>query len=113
MIKFKLQHPTRGILLGIGLTEANIQRMKADQPAIIRLEEMGLRKGEIVILYGVDEADLLKQLKPHMGKETQIIGTPPDEPEHLPQRSGPNLMELIIKAAKNCPTCGGNVYAGE
>ena len=84
MIKFKTYSGENVLLLGFGLSEDNIQRLKSGQPVVIKLEDMGLREGRIMIFYGKTEADMIKEIKPYLGSDTLVIGVPPDENDPAP-----------------------------
>ena len=54
MIKFRA-----GELLGFGISEENVNRLKAGQPIYIDLSEMGL-SGEMLIFYKPTDAELIE-----------------------------------------------------
>jgi len=64
-----------------GITEGNVERLKAGNPILIRLSEMGLGDKSIVIMYGKDN----KELEEMMVKEeliterTKVYGTKPSD----------------------------------
>jgi len=66
MIKFRA-----GELLGFGISEENVKRLKAGQPIKINLAEMGL-SGEMLIFYKPTDEELVESMKPYIGKETVI-----------------------------------------
>lgn len=88
MIKFAVNTKEKGLLMGFGLSEGNIERLKAGQPIMINLEDMGLMKGSIMIFYGKTEAEMAEMLKPFIGPETKVIGEPPgaEAPAHTPPK---------------------------
>lgn len=71
MIKFVAQSP-KGILLGIGLSEKNIELLKQEKPIRIDLTEMGFDSGRVLIFYGETEGELIKTIQPFIGPDTQV-----------------------------------------
>lgn len=74
VIKFRA-----GDLLGFGISEENVKRLKAGQPIKINLAEMGL-SGQMLIFYKPTDAELVESIKPFIGKETVL--TPFQEGEN-------------------------------
>ncbi len=63
MIKFKTTGKNGAVLLGFGLEEGNIERLKAGQPIYFQLDELGIEGHDVMIMYGKDQADITKQLE--------------------------------------------------
>lgn len=55
----------------LGLEEMNIQRLKAGDPIYIRKEDLGL-ENNILIFYAKDRGQLVKYMKPFIGKDTEV-----------------------------------------
>ena len=66
MIKFRA-----GSLIGLCITERNVELLKQGKPIFVDLREMGL-EGEIIVIYGETESDISKQLAPFIDNETHI-----------------------------------------
>ena len=56
----------------IGLEDGNIERLKADMPFVHKLGQYDLPDIDIVLVYGKDKHDILRQLKPSIRAETQV-----------------------------------------
>ena len=64
MLKFRTTLGADGTsLVGLGLSEENIQRLKEGQPILIHGEEIGLPEIKIAIMYGKTEQTLYEDLK--------------------------------------------------
>ena len=70
MIKF-----AAGDLIGFGLSEANIEKLKQGSPISINLEEVGVPNKRAVIFYGKTEQEMQKDLAKHIGPETKYSST--------------------------------------
>ncbi len=70
MIKFRAEGKD-GPLIGLGLSQENMDRMTAGQPVHVKLEELGL-EGDIVIFYGKTEDELQRTLQTLIGPVTEI-----------------------------------------
>jgi hypothetical protein len=68
MIRFSGSSNRGRAIIGIGISEGNVQRLKEGKPIHIHADDMGFA-GEIVIFYGETEDLLAKQLR-----ETMEIG---------------------------------------
>lgn len=56
MIRFKAEsNDGKTTIIGIGLSDENIRRLKAGQPMLFTLEEMGYENTEMLILHGETE----------------------------------------------------------
>lgn len=74
MIKFTGINKESGrVLLGLGLTDENIKRLKTGQPIMFPLEEV-LANAEIdvLIFHGTDETQIEKELQKHIGPGTKV-----------------------------------------
>jgi hypothetical protein len=75
MIKF-LAHGKKGqTIIGLGLSEGNIQRMKQGDPIYFSLEELGIEGYDVTIVYGETEDAIKKDFKKHgvtFGKEVDL-----------------------------------------
>ena len=74
MVKFTVLGANGRTLLGIGLSQENLDRLKQGQPIIFTSEEISLPwKADILIMFGNTESDMKKELKPFLGPDTQVI----------------------------------------
>jgi hypothetical protein len=84
VIKFKAQGNGR-TLVGLGITDENIKRLRQGMPIIVRLADVGVPGGiEVTIFWGETETAIRKDLQKHglIGPETEIrIGVGYPEPE--------------------------------
>jgi len=82
MIKF-LAKSESGNMLGIGLSERNVELLKEGKPIKIDLDEMispggGIKHGEltdlkhIVVFYGTTEEEMAKDLKDSISSDTLV-----------------------------------------
>jgi len=64
MIKFVGTNPTTGDkIIGIGITAANIEKLKEGKPILFKLSDLGLDwPGEVTIFYGETEEKITKEL---------------------------------------------------
>jgi len=53
----------RSTLIGLGITEENVRRLKEGDPIFIKGKELGFDWLEIIIFYGQDEDRLTKMIK--------------------------------------------------
>jgi hypothetical protein len=80
MIKLVAHAEDGGIILMLGLSDRNLERLQAGDPIRFDPAELGLPwKGLIGIFHGKTEADMAQMLKDHglIGPGTEIVG---DEP---------------------------------
>lgn len=61
MIKF-ISHRGARKLLGIGLSQGNVDRLKKKQPVWITGEEVGISNLDIMIMYGETEQSIADEL---------------------------------------------------
>ena len=83
MIKLVAGTDEGGYLVGLGLTDENLRRLRLGQPITVKLGEMlpqcdGV---EIVIFAGRDELEMTQQLAGLIGPDTKIRVDPPDQPD--------------------------------
>lgn len=82
MIKF-LAHAGDGHLVGLGLSDENVRRLKLGQPIVVHLQGMvpGLDRAlDVMIFTGADEAAMAATLSDLIGPDTKIS---PMDDEHL------------------------------
>jgi hypothetical protein len=73
MIKAKLTLQDDRPCYLFGLSALNLQKLRDGRPMVIDLEPMG-GAGQILIMFGDTEADLLRELGDLIGPETQVHG---------------------------------------
>ncbi len=69
MIVARGNRPDGRQYLVLGLSEGNLEHLRADQPIQVNkagLEQCGFPELEVVIVYGATELELAKRLAPHM-----------------------------------------------
>ena len=75
MIKF-LAHGKNGqTIIGLGLSEGNIQRLKQGDPVYFSLEELGIEGYDVTIIYGETEEAIKDDFKKHgvtFGEEIEL-----------------------------------------
>lgn len=80
MIKARAQTQDGRHLIVLGLSEGNLERLRAGQPIYIDLRQMNFQKGDeighIAIHYGKTEADLVKAMRPLIDKDTVVHAIP-------------------------------------
>lgn len=72
MIKFM---STKGetILVGLGISEGNVERLKQGKPIVVKLKELGAKEDiEVMIFYGKTEEDMAETLRPYIGEHTKV-----------------------------------------
>jgi hypothetical protein len=73
MVKFTAGTENGRTLIGLGLSEGNIQRLKEGKPIHVHLEELNLPyKAEVMIWYGADEQALQKEIQEFIGPNTVV-----------------------------------------
>ncbi len=70
MIKFRGEGKN-GPVIGLGLSQANVERMTAGQPVHVSLPELGL-EGDIIIFYGKNEDELQQSVQVMIGPHTKV-----------------------------------------
>lgn len=63
MIKFTASKQNGETLIGLGLEEGNIERLKKGQPIVFHMSELGFEGMELMIMYGEDQDDIKAQLQ--------------------------------------------------
>lgn len=71
MIKFKATIGDNKTLLGFGLSEENLTRLRNLEPIEFDLTEMGI-DAQVLIFYGATEAAIAKNLAPLIGPDTKV-----------------------------------------
>lgn len=61
MIKFSSSRGKNGFLIGFGLSEENIKRLKEGQPICVDMTEIGFSEGSALIFYGETEEAMALQ----------------------------------------------------
>jgi hypothetical protein len=62
MIKFSSHGPT-GLLIGLGLSRENVNRLTAGSPIKVAFSEVGMQQpGEILIYFGETETEMARDL---------------------------------------------------
>jgi len=69
-----------GKTIVIGLEEGNIERLKQGRPFIHKLAQYGLPDIDIVLIYGKDKHDIVRQLQPGIKPETDVKFAPKVRP---------------------------------
>lgn len=80
MVKAKATMRDGRVLIVMGISEGNVERLKNGQPiyfdpAALRIAP-GTTIGAITLFYGADDAELGRTLKTMIGPETEIINVP-------------------------------------
>lgn len=65
MIKFRSTKPDGSQLIGLGLSDGNIEKLKAGQPIVFDFGELGIEGFEGLIMYGKTEEDIITELDLH------------------------------------------------
>lgn len=73
MIKFRAEGKN-GPLIGLGLSQGNIERLVAGQPVHVKMLELGL-EGDIIIFYGKNEDELKQSVQMMIGPRTEVTDT--------------------------------------
>ena len=74
MIKFTATTPDKRKLLCVGLSHANLKRLKDDQPIRFKGEDVGLPDQDFLIFFGETEESLAAQIAPWITAETKTHG---------------------------------------
>lgn len=74
MIKFvATRKDGGGKLVGLGIEEGNVERLREGKPIHLDLRDMGIEQPiEILIFYGKTFKDLEALVRPHVGPDTNI-----------------------------------------
>ena len=77
MIKFLAGKDTKRQVIGLGLSEENVVRLRQGRPIHVDLLELGLPwQAEVLIFYGVTEQALREELAGLIGPETEVHNDP-------------------------------------
>jgi hypothetical protein len=71
MIKMRGEGAKGRPVIILGLSEANIDRLREGKPIHLHADDMGF-VGEIVIFVGKDEATMARQMQPFIGPGTVV-----------------------------------------
>lgn len=63
MIKFRKENNNGVTLLGFGLSEENIKRLKQGEPIYFHLDELGIEGHDVLITYGETEDKIMEDMK--------------------------------------------------
>lgn len=66
MLKFRTDD-----LIGFGLSDKNILKLKNGKPIIIDMTELGVKGKKVMIFYGKTEIDMQKELSEFITKDTK------------------------------------------
>jgi hypothetical protein len=84
MIKATARLKDGRVLLVLGLSEGNVQHMKAGRPIYFDIDALKLgpddRLGVVTVFYGPDEATLTASIKSMIGPQTEVISVPKGDP---------------------------------
>jgi len=73
MIKFTANRPDGKILIGLGLSDENIKRLREGKPMLVNLADLGITlNAEIFIFTGKDEQSMKKDLSKHIRPDTVV-----------------------------------------
>ena len=73
MIKFKGWDSKRGRdIVGFGLSEGNLERLRDGKPIEIDMQTMGLSPMTVLIFYGETEEKMQESLKHLIGPDTKV-----------------------------------------
>lgn len=72
MIKFCAGISGNRLLLGIGLSEGNIELLKEGRPIVFSGEDLGIRNLTVIVDYGETEQALVDKYSRFITKETDI-----------------------------------------
>ena len=70
MIKFKADN-----LIGLGLSECNLKKLKEGKPITVNMSEMGFPDMKIMIFYGETEEKMQQDLAKFITPETKYSST--------------------------------------
>lgn len=63
MIKFIANGKNGGQVIGFGLSEENVKRMKSGDPVYLHLDELGIEGIDVTIFYGQTEKTIVDDLR--------------------------------------------------
>src|SRR6266498_2956871 len=118
MIKATMRDSQGRVLLILGLSELNLQRLRQNQPIAFDIAEMDIEPDEpireVIIVWGRTEeaisADFIKHYL--IGNDTKIVQDPKlfGEPR-TPGTPAPDLPGAYFTIDTQCPTCGHRINA--
>ncbi len=80
MVKAKAVLKDGRIALVLGLSDANIRRLKAGDPIYFDIGTVKMapedRLGAVTVFYGADEGELTRTLRSLIGPDTEVISVP-------------------------------------
>jgi len=65
MIKFKAEDGAGRPIVGLGLSEENVKRLKDGQPILVKLSDLGMGDTVITIFYGKTEVEMEAEVRKH------------------------------------------------
>lgn len=71
MIKFAATSDEGKKIVGLGISEANVQELKKGRPILVRGEDVEISE-DIFIFYGETEESMKETLKQFIGPETRV-----------------------------------------
>jgi predicted kinase len=98
VIKASVTNPNNPIFI-LGLSEVNVQRLKAGQPILTSLKSFGVEQaGQVVILYGQTEQAIADDMVRNgmIGNETVFVGDPKmDAIDAIPRKTDKLLIATV------------------
>lgn len=82
MIRFRATAEDGSTVIGLGITDGNIDRLRQGRPIWVEGGSVGVPGVKVVIYWGRDEYDATEQVSALLGPDTQIVHGL--RPEHLP-----------------------------
>ena len=80
MVKARATLPDGRVLIVMGLSDGNIDRLKQGEPIYFDPAQLKITPGTVVgaitVFYGRDEAELARTLKTLIGPKTEVINVP-------------------------------------
>jgi hypothetical protein len=80
MVKAKATLADGRTLLVLGISEANVERLKAGDPIYFDAAQLRIAPGEplghVTVFYGKDEAELARTIRTLIGPATEVINIP-------------------------------------
>jgi len=77
VVKFTTQTAT-GPLIGLGVSEGNVERLKKGEPILVELNEIGQGGGQILLMYGETEKAIVAELESNGLMTTETVVQHPD-----------------------------------
>jgi hypothetical protein len=68
VIRFRKTLEGKQVLIGVGLSDENVKRMKDGQPISFSLEELGVENHTLLIFTGTTEAEMKEAVKLNFGE---------------------------------------------